>query len=67
MTQGKCDAHCIVDFADEGIATVRIANAGTLNILGSPVIDEVTRKYVYRPKVATNLSAVGRAHFFYAR
>ncbi|MFA5914786.1 MAG: enoyl-CoA hydratase [Burkholderiales bacterium] len=43
MTQGEDGGHCNIDVANDGIATVTIANAGTLNILSGPVIDDVTR------------------------
>lgn len=43
MTQAKHGDHCIVEFSEEGIATVTIANAGALNILSTPVIEDVTR------------------------
>ena len=43
MTQDERGRHCVVDFADEGIATLTIANAGALNILGTAAIEDLTR------------------------
>lgn len=44
MTQGGGDGYCIVDSVNDGIATATVTNAGVLNILSTPVIDDVTRK-----------------------
>lgn len=43
MTQAQSGRHCVVDFADDSIATITIANAGALNILGTPAIEDLTR------------------------
>jgi enoyl-CoA hydratase len=43
MKQGEHGSHCSVGFADDGIATLGIANAGTLNVLSTPVIEDLTR------------------------
>ena len=43
MTQAERASHCIVDCADSGITTLTIANAGALNILGTPVIAHLAR------------------------
>jgi enoyl-CoA hydratase len=43
MTQGELGRHCIVDSADGAIATLTIANAGTLNVLSTAVIEDLTR------------------------
>jgi enoyl-CoA hydratase len=44
MTQGEHGKHCVIDATDDGVATVTISNAGTLNILSTPVIEAVTCK-----------------------
>ena len=44
MTQLEGDGHCIVESARGGIANITIVNAGALNILSTPVIDDLTRK-----------------------
>ena len=41
MTQAERGRHCVIDLADDGIAT--IANAGALNILGIAAIEDLTR------------------------
>ncbi len=43
MTQAESGGYCVVDVAGDGIATITVANAGALNILGTPVIENITR------------------------
>jgi enoyl-CoA hydratase/carnithine racemase len=43
MTQAERGRHCVVDFLGDGIVAVTITNAGTLNILGTPVIEDLAR------------------------
>ena len=43
MTRRETGRHADVDAAADGIVTVTISNAGPLNILGTPVIEELAR------------------------
>jgi enoyl-CoA hydratase len=43
MNQQEHGRHAVIDKTADGIATVTISNAGPLNILGTPVIQELTR------------------------
>ena len=43
MANHEPGRYAIVDTAADGIVTVTIANAGPLNILGTPAIDDLTR------------------------
>lgn len=44
MSGTERGGFCSVDVGDKGIATLTIANAGALNILGTPVIEGLTRE-----------------------
>ncbi len=44
MSNTERGRHCSVDCGDAGIATLTIANAGTLNVLSTPVIEDLTRE-----------------------
>jgi len=43
MTQAEGGSHSVVESAGDGIATVTICNAGRLNVLGTAVIEDLTR------------------------
>jgi len=43
MSSSEHDSHCSIDSGEDGIATLTLTNAGALNILGTPAIEELTR------------------------